>query len=247
MKPAAVVFDLFGTLLDVTSLRDAAARVAADPVAFVGTWREKQLAYAFASAIMGTHEDFDAMTGHGLSYAAAKYGVVLDAATHASLVAAWEQVSPYPDAVPALQALHENGIRCAVLTNGTPETSARALANAGIDGLIDAVLSAETVRVFKPDRRVYALVTDRYATTADQTIFVTANGWDATGAATFGMPVAWCNRLGAPPETFGPVPRWTLSDLHALPAAIAVFEACHRELVDPRPIERFGVPDDRMP
>lgn len=223
MKPVAVVFDLFGTLLDIASLRDAAARVASDPIAFVGTWREKQLAYAFASAIMGTHEDFDAMTGHGLSYAAAKYGVALDAATHAGLVAAWEHMGTYPDAVPVLQTLHANGIRCAVLTNGTPATSARAMANAGIDGMIDAVLSVESVGVFKPDRRVYALVTERYATTADRTIFVTANGWDATGAAAFGMPVAWCNRLGAPPETFGPAPRWTISDLHALPAAIADF------------------------
>jgi 2-haloacid dehalogenase len=225
VKPVAVVFDLFGTLLDIASLRDAAARVASDPVAFVATWREKQLAYAFASAIMGAHEDFDAMTGHGLRYAAAKYGVTLDAAAHAALVAAWEDVKPYPDAVPALHALHAAGIRCAVLTNGTPTTSARAMANAGITDLIDATLSVESAGVFKPDRRVYALVTDHYATSADRTIFVTSNGWDATGAAAFGMPVAWCNRLGAPPETFGPPPRWTIADLHALPAAVASFAA----------------------
>ena len=217
------MFDLFGTLLDIASLRDAAARVASDPVAFVATWREKQLAYAFASAIMGTHEDFDAMTGHGLRYAAAKYGVTLGAAAHAALVAAWEDVKPYPDAVPVLRALHANGIRCAVLTNGTPPTSTRAMANAGITDLIDVMLSVESAGVFKPDRRVYALVTDHYATTADRTIFVTSNGWDATGAAAFGMPVAWCNRLGAPPETFGPPPRWTIAGLDALPAAVASF------------------------
>ena len=223
MKPVAVVFDLFGTLLDIASLRDAAARIAPDPVAFVATWREKQLAYAFASAIMGTHEDFDAMTGHGLSYAAAKLGVTLDAAAHAGLVAAWEHMGAYADAVPVLQTLHASGIRCAVLTNGTPATSAKAMANAGIGGMIDATLSVESAGVFKPDKRVYQLVTDHYSTTADRTIFVTANGWDATGAAAFGMPVAWCNRLGAPPETFGPAPRWTMRDLHALPAAVEAF------------------------
>jgi len=225
MKPVAVVFDLFGTLLDIASLRDAAARVTSDPVAFVATWREKQLGYAFASAIMGTHEDFDAMTGHGLRYAAAKYGVTLDAAAHAGLVAAWEAVAPYPDAVPVLEVLAASGIRCSVLTNGTPATSARAMANAGITNLIDSVLSVESAGVFKPNRRVYALVTDHYETTADQTIFVTSNGWDATGAAAFGMQVAWCNRLAAPAETFGPPPRWTISDLHGLAAAVASFGA----------------------
>ena len=47
-----VVFDLFGTLLDIASLRTAAAAVCDAPDAFVATWREKQIAYAFASAIM---------------------------------------------------------------------------------------------------------------------------------------------------------------------------------------------------
>jgi len=216
MKPVAVVFDLFGTLLDIASLRDAAASVAADPVAFVATWREKQIAYAFASAIMGTHEDFDAMTGHGLRFAAAKHGVNLDAAAQQRLVEAWQNVSAYPDTVSALRALRERGVRCAVLTNGTPATSAAAIANAGITDLLDVTLSVESAGVFKPDRRVYTLVTDHYGVPAGELIFVTSNGWDATGAAAFGMRVAWCNRIGAPAETFGPPPDWTIRDLHAL-------------------------------
>jgi 2-haloacid dehalogenase len=218
VKPAAIVFDLFGTLLDIASLRDAAAAVAADPAAFVATWREKQLAYAFASAIMGTHENFDAMTAHGLRYAAAKHGVSLDARAQDRLVAAWQNVAPYPDAVPALRALNARGLVCAVLTNGTPATSAAAMRNAGIDGLIDATLSVESAGVYKPNRRVYALVTDHYGVAAGRLIFVTANGWDATGAAAFGMRVAWCNRAGAPAETFGPPPEWTLSGLDGLDA-----------------------------
>jgi 2-haloacid dehalogenase len=216
MKPVAVVFDLFGTLLDIASLRDVAAAVASDPVAFVITWREKQIAYAFASAIMGTHEDFDAMTGHGLRFAAAKHGVTLDATAQQRLVDAWRNVAAYPDAVPALRALNERGVPCAVLTNGTPATSAAAIQNAGIATLLDVTLSVESARVFKPDRRVYELVTGHYGVAADRLIFVTSNGWDATGAAAFGMRVAWCNRVGAPAETFGPAPQWTIGDLHAL-------------------------------
>ncbi len=225
MKPVAVVFDLFGTLLDIGSLRDAAASVASDPVAFVATWREKQIAYAFASAIMGTHEDFDAMTGHGVRFAAAKHGVTLDAAAQQRLVDAWQNVSAYPDTVPALRVLHEQGVRCAVLTNGTPATSAAAIANAGIEELIDVTLSVESAGVFKPDRRVYELVTDHYGVPAGQLIFVTSNGWDATGAAAFGMRVAWCNRVGAPAETFGPPPEWTLGELQALTTIVAQSES----------------------
>ena len=80
-----------------------------------------------------------------LRYAAKKYGVALDAGAQRELVAAWEHVLPYPDAVPALEALAAAGIRCSVLTNGTPATSERAMANAGISGLIDSLLSVESV------------------------------------------------------------------------------------------------------
>jgi 2-haloacid dehalogenase len=226
MKPVAVVFDLFGTLLNIASLRDAAATVAAaDPVAFVTTWREKQLAYAFASAIMETHEDFDAMTGHGARYAAAKYGIALDDAAEKKLVAAWEEMAPYDDAVASLQALTANGIRCSVLTNATPSTSEKAMANAGIAAYVDSLLSVESVVVFKPSRRVYDLVTSHYKCAPEETIFVTSNGWDATGAAAFGLQVVWCNRLNAPAETFGPPPRWTIPSLEGLAGVVASFSA----------------------
>jgi 2-haloacid dehalogenase len=215
MKPVAVVFDLFGTLLDIASLRDAAAQVAADPAAFVATWREKQIAYAFASAIMDAYEDFDAMTLHGLRYAAEKHSVRLDADAERHLVAAWARVRAYDDVVPALQALRDRGIPCAVLTNGTASTARAAIENAGIASFIDDVLSVDAVQVFKPDRRVYALVTQRYATSPPNLIFVSSNGWDATGAAAFGMRVAWCNRAGLPPETFGPPPTWTIGGFDA--------------------------------
>jgi 2-haloacid dehalogenase len=103
-----------------------------------------------------------------------------------------------------------------VLTNGTPATAAAAIAGAGLAALLDVTLSVESAGVFKPDRRVYALVTEHYGVAAEQLMFVTSNGWDATGAAAFGMRVAWCNRAGAPAETFGPPPEWTIDSLSTL-------------------------------
>ena len=220
MTIRAVVFDLFGTLLDVGSLGDAVGSYAPDPTAFVATWRKKQLAYAFASTIIDAHEDFDTMTAYGLRYAAAKHGVTLDDTVAHTLISAWEHMQPYADALPALRALRAAGIPCAILTNGTPATAARAIAAAGIGDSIDEVLSVESVGVFKPDRRVYALATKRYAAAPAEIAFVTSNGWDATGAAAFGLGVAWCNRANAPRETFGPLPKWTIASLVELPALI---------------------------
>lgn len=221
MKPAAVVFDLFGTLLDIASLRDAAARVTANPDAFVALWRDKQIAYSFASAVMGRHEDFDAITAHALRFAADKFGVQLDTLRRKRLIDAWFDMQPHDDALPALRELHERGVPCAVLTNGTPATAASAIANAGLAALLDVTLSVESAGVFKPDRRVYALATAHYGVAPGQLLFVTSNGWDATGATAFGMRVAWCNRAGNPAETFGPPPEWTIRSLHGLAAIVS--------------------------
>lgn len=216
MKPAAVVFDLFGTLLDVASLRSAAAGVCSDPAAFVATWREKQLAYAFACTIMDRYEDFDALTAHALRFAAARHGVALDAAAQQRLLAAWQQLEPFADALPALRTLAAHGVPRALLTNGTPATAAGAIANAGLAAGLDVTLSVAAAGAFKPHRRVYALATAHFGVAPEQLVFVTSNGWDATGAAAFGMRVAWCNRAGLPAETLGPPPAWTIADLSAL-------------------------------
>jgi 2-haloacid dehalogenase len=222
VKPAAAVFDLYGTLLDIASLRDVAASVSSDPAGFVATWRDKQIAYSFASTIMGIHEDFDAITAHALAFTAAKYGVALDTLRRKRLVDAWFGLQPHDDVLPALRALRAGGIGCAVLTNGTPATASSAIANAGIDELLEATFSVEAAGAFKPHRSVYALAGAHFGVTPERLLFVTSNGWDATGAAAFGMRVAWCNRANAPAETFGPRPAWTIASLLEL---IALTEA----------------------
>jgi 2-haloacid dehalogenase len=117
--------------------------------------------------------------------------------------------------------LRRLGLRCGILTNGTPETSRAALEHAGLADAIDVLLSVESVAEYKPSPRVYALVTDHYGASADRFVFVTANGWDATGAAEFGLRVVWCNRTGAPAETFGAAVTATVRDLRGLVGELA--------------------------
>lgn len=221
MKPVAIVFDLFGTLLDIASLEGAAAQYAPDPAAFVTTWRDKQIAYAFAATIMNRYEDFDALTMRALRFAAARHGLSAADRHWERLAGAWQDLRPFDDAREALDELRADGLRCAVLTNGTPGTARAALLSAGLTDALDVTLSVDSVRAYKPDARVYALATTHFAASPEQLVFVTSNGWDATGAAAFGFAVAWCNRSGAPAETIGPAPRWTAAGLRELPRFVA--------------------------
>jgi 2-haloacid dehalogenase len=72
-----------------------------------------------------------------------------------------------------------------------------ALEAAGLE--VDRVLSADDVRVYKTDPRVYALLDGEAA--RERTLFVSSNGWDADGARRDGRTVAWIDRGGEPPAT----------------------------------------------
>ena len=221
MTPAAVVFDLFGTILDIGSLRDVAARISPDPDAFVEAWREKQVAYMFAAASMGCYEDFDRITRYALHYVAAKAGARIVRDDLDALIGAWRTVPAYDDALAALIELRAIGVKTAVLTNGTAAGARTTLKNANALDMLDAVLSVETIETFKPDPAVYRIATRYFESPAERLVFVSSNGWDATGAREFGLNVVWCNRAGLPAETFGRPPNATITSLVELAETIS--------------------------
>jgi len=217
----AVVFDLYGTVLRLEGLQDAAAVAgAADPAAFVATWRRKQLEYAFLSSLANAYRNFDELTGLALEHTCAQLGLRLDAIGKARLFEAASSLPAHADALPALQALQARNVPLAVLTNGVQASAQRAIANAGLGGLFSAVLSVETVRAYKPDPRVYGIATTHFDCAPLEIAFVSSNPWDAWGAAHFGFRVLWCNRTGAPPELLTPAPEVTMTSLAELPAHV---------------------------
>ena len=120
-----------------------------------------------------------------------------------------------------LAALKARGFQTAILSNGSPEMLQAAAASAGITDHLDDILSVESVGVFKPDARVYGLVTKRFACTPDRVLFVTSNGWDAAGAADYGFRTAWVNRAGQPVDRLPGKPQHILADLTTIPELAA--------------------------
>jgi 2-haloacid dehalogenase len=219
-----VLFDAYGTLFDLASVEAVCAQAlslpAADTTAFAALWRAKQLEYSVHRSLLGPERwaDFRQVTAEALDYALARYGLGPDGAARATLAAAWERPLPYPEAGAVLAALAPRPR--AILSNGAAGMLAAAVAAGGLDPHLDAVLSADAVRVFKPDPRVYALGTARFGVAPDEVCFVSANAWDVAGAGAFGFRVCWINRLGWPPDRHGPPPVATLSSLSELPTLL---------------------------
>jgi 2-haloacid dehalogenase len=212
----AVVFDAYGTLLDFASAAAGARDVLGDrwqPLSDL--WRRKQLEYSWQRALMGRHADFWQVTGEALDFALESLRLEAPGLRD-RLLDAYQRLAAYPDAVPALTRLRMAGLKTAILSNGAPRMLAAATRSAGVDGLLDQVLSVEEVSVYKPHPSVYRLACDRLALWPAEILFVSANGWDAWGAKAAGLRVAWCNRGGQPHERLGEGPDAEIASLAEL-------------------------------
>ena len=108
------------------------------------------------------------------------------------LVDAYDNLSPFPEAKEALAVLKD--YRRAILSNGSPGML-DALVDTGLDLYLDAVISVDANKVYKPDPRAYELVQARLNVRPEEVVFVSSNGFDVAGARSFGFKVARIERL----------------------------------------------------
>lgn len=196
----AIAFDAYGTLYDI----DAAARRCRDALgdkadAFSALWRQKQLQYMWLRSLQGHYAPFSTVTAEALDFAMDTFGFA-DAALRAKLIDLYREIDAFPDVPAALAALKAGGRRLAILSNGSPDFLAPAARSSGLDKILEASLSVEAVKIFKPDPRVYKLAVDHFGLPPERIGFVSSNAWDACAGAAYGFKTAWLNRAKAKPE-----------------------------------------------
>lgn len=160
------------------------------------------------------------MTERALDFAFARVPSV-DRSLRPKLLEAYFKLDAFPDARAALEAIKSQGGRAAILSNGSPRMLSAAVEASGIAATLDAVLSIDSVRMYKPRPEAYALVTEALTVKPHDVVFVSSNRWDVMGAASFGFKTLWVNRAGVPDEYADFPPLREISNLAAL-ASVAV-------------------------
>lgn len=225
MTITTCIFDAYGTLFDVSAAaREAASEPGRETFAehwpqISANWRLKQLQYTWLRAVTGDHCDFWQVTQDGLDWALEAAGLE-DLDLRARLLQLYWELSAYPEVPAMLEGLKAKGLSTGILSNGSPDMLAGAVDSAGLDPLLDDVLSVESVSIFKPARLVYDLVGARFECAPDQVMFVSSNGWDAASAAAYGFRTVWVNRAGEPVDRLPARPARILQDLRPLPTLV---------------------------
>jgi 2-haloacid dehalogenase len=190
----AVVFDAYGTLYDIQSV------AAVTEQAFPGygdiitqIWRIKQLEYTWLRSLMRRYEDFSAVTRDSLAYTLRCLGLKHDAQVFERIMDKYLHLDLYPDAAAALAAMR--GRKLAILSNGSPGMLNALVRNSGLTSVLDATISVDARKIFKPSPDAYALIESTLGVAAADVLFVSSNPWDACGAKAFGLKVAWIERV----------------------------------------------------
>jgi len=122
----------------------------------------------------------------------------------AQVMAGFSELPAFPDALPAMTTLTENGVRVACLTNGSAYLTSSFLNRTGLGSLVDRVISVGEVFRWKPSQMVYLYAAEVLDVPPQWLALVAAHDWDCHGAKRAGLITGWVSRksggFGAPFE-----------------------------------------------
>jgi 2-haloacid dehalogenase len=190
----AVVFDAYGTLYDIQSV----AGVTEDAFPGYGEiitqiWRIKQLEYSWLRSLMRRYQDFSVVTRESLVYTLKCLGLKYDTNAFERIMDKYLHLDLYPDALAVLAAMKDR--KLAILSNGSPDMLDALVKNSGLDRVLDATISVDAKKIFKPSPDAYTLIESTLHIPPSEVLFISSNPWDACGAKAFGLNVAWIERV----------------------------------------------------
>lgn len=217
----AVLFDAYGTVLDVDSAASRLAQSGQFPSLqakwpeLSALWRSKQLSYSWLRSLSQHFVPFWQITCESLDYALE--ALDLDSPEmREALLDLYRQLDIYPEVDQLLQIIAQAGIPAAILSNGNHQMLQDAFTNAGVIHRFDKLLSVEDLGIFKPAPQVYQFGCDSYNAQPEEILFASSNGWDAAAASAFGYTTFWANRSHMPVEKLPDAPQYIGHDLSEL-------------------------------
>ena len=205
-KIQAVVFDVFGTLVDwrTSIAREAQAHLSPlgiqiDWTSFADAWRD-QYQPAMEEVRTGRipFSKLDRLHRRNLDVVLADFGLNhVDEATRGKLNLAWHRLDAWPDVAPGLLKLRTR-FRVAPCSNGNISLMVDLARHNNF--VWDAILGAEVARDYKPKAIVYLSAAEAFDLAPEETMMVAAHSSDLAAAATAGLRTAFVAR----PDEYGP-------------------------------------------
>jgi len=137
-----------------------------------------------------------------LNFAMSRNGLAMTEADVDGLIAGLSRLPAHPDVPAALASLRAGGWRLAAISNTDDDLIAGSLPSLGL--ALDAVITAQQARAYKPDLRLFHHAHDVLGVTPQQTVHVAASQpLDMAVCKALGIRAYWVNRRAEKAE-----PQW---------------------------------------
>jgi 2-haloacid dehalogenase len=203
-RPAVVAFDVMETLASLEPLR-ARLTETGQPPGLLEAWYTRTLRDGMALSATGDYAGFTEVADaalRGLTH----YTISDDQVAY--VMAGFDELPAFPDALPAVTQLAEAGLRVACLTNGSASFTSSFVERAGLR--VDRIISVGEVYRWKPASVVYLYAAEVLGVSPDRLALVTVHDWDCHGAKRAGLTAGWVSRKAggfgvpfAPPDVRG--------------------------------------------
>ena len=200
--PAVLLFDVYETLADLSSLGTRFADVGADPQ-LARTWLASVLLDGIALTAARVQAHFGQLAEATLrSHLAGQHlSCTVDEAV-VQVMQGFDELDVQDDVRPGLPALGALGSQLVTLGNAEVTVAEQLFARVGLAGLFERHLSTDDAGMWKPSPAAYAYAAGRCRTRPPAMMVVAAQPWDINGAHLAGFRTAWINRAGATYPTY---------------------------------------------
>jgi 2-haloacid dehalogenase len=184
MKIKAVVFDAYGTLFDVYSIQALADAFYPGKGADIALkWRDKQIEYTRLITQSDPHKasgsqyfrPFWELTRLSLEYTLDRLKLERTSGQIEKLMRQYAHLTPFAENLAVLQKIKNMGLITAILSNGSVDMLTSAVKSAGMQDVLDHVISVDSIRLFKTSPESYGLVQQTIPVNKNEVLFVSSN------------------------------------------------------------------------
>jgi 2-haloacid dehalogenase len=217
--PRLIAFDLNETLLSLDPIRaNLEGLFGAEPP--IGEWFARLLHGSLVANTLDTFRPFDDIAAEALINLAARRGLLLRAEDAIDALGPMSELPPHPDVVEGIGRLARAEFPMIALTNGSTRVANSQVKNAGLDEVLQRVVSVDDVGKFKPDPAPYRHAADVMGVDIGDMALVAAHDWDCAGAVAAGAQAIFVKRPGAIWGLPTPPPDKQVPDITTLATAL---------------------------
>jgi 2-haloacid dehalogenase len=205
-RPQVVAFDVIETLMSLEPLRERLAGLG-QPPHMLEAWYTRTLRDGMALSATG---DFVAFADVAAAALRALTHYTVSDEQVAQIMAGFNDLPAFPDALPAITSLTDAGVRVACLSNGSAELVSSFVHRSGLGSLVHRVITVGEVYRWKPAGVVYRYAAEVLGVPPDRMALVAAHDWDCHGAKRAGLTTGFVSRKSggfgapfAPPDVTG--------------------------------------------